>query len=120
MRVKFPGGQDTTLTGIAANQLLEITEAMPTGTAEAVSSFQLSVSPNPSSDTFTISLQLQQPKTLTLRLSDSGGRVIFEKKTAAVAGDFSENFSRKGLAAGQYFLTVQAGEEWRTVAVSIQ
>jgi hypothetical protein len=125
VRVQFPSLQDTTLTGVALNQVLQISEPVPVGTIEPVDNevFKLTVSPNPVSDTFLVAVELKHTtEKMQLRLTDAAGRVVFEKKASNLQGYFAEQISAKEqrLVAGSYFLTVEAEGVSKTVAVMLQ
>ncbi|MBK9015465.1 MAG: VCBS repeat-containing protein [Saprospiraceae bacterium] len=125
VRVRFGCGEDTTLTNIAPNQLLEITEgSLPSATQSVENEpFTVTLAPNPTSDTFRVSVEMKQPsEQLQLRLMDSTGRVVFEKKVDTNGSrNWSEDFSTKitGLVKGRYFVEVRVGEESKTEIVII-
>jgi enediyne biosynthesis protein E4 len=122
VRVKFPGGQDTVFTAIFANQLVCITENMLPSATQTVENepFALQVFPNPAKDSFTVSVEIKEPvPTFTLRLMDSAGRLVFEKKYGQVGKHFNERFSKKalGLTNGVHFLTMEAEGFKKTILV---
>jgi enediyne biosynthesis protein E4 len=122
VRVKFLGGQDTVYANIFANQLVIITENMLPSATQAVENerFALKVFPNPANDSFTVSVENMQPvPSFSIRLMDSAGRVIFEKKYGQVGNHFNESFSKKalGLNNGVYFLTIEADGLKKTILV---
>ncbi|MBI5917588.1 MAG: CRTAC1 family protein [Bacteroidetes bacterium] len=121
VRVRFGCGEDTTLTGIAPNQLLEITEDMLPSTTHSIENeaFTVTVSPNPTSDTFQVFVKMQRPAaSLRLRLTDTAGRLFLEKNIVTDEADSLE-FSKKalGLAAGVYFLSVEAAGFYKNTAL---
>ncbi len=122
VRVKFLGGQDTVFTAIFANQLVIITENMlPSATQTVeIERFALQVFPNPANDSFTVSVEIGKPvPAFTLRLTDSAGRVVFEKKHGHVSKHFKESFSKKalGMTNGLHYMTVEAGGFKKTILV---
>ncbi len=114
VKIQFSCDSDTTLTDIPANQLLEITEAMPTAVFEKINPGQMavSISPNPIGDAFWINVKLKNATdSLEMKLRDSQGRLVWEKgmgKTGQL--EFTEQLSAAGLhlSAGQYILEVSA------------
>lgn len=112
IRVEFLGGTDTTLTATPVNQLLEITEAIPTSVREAAENeaFAMNVFPNPARDAFRVDMEMRRPvEQLRLRLLDIAGKVIL-KKEIPVAGlaSWSESFSidEMGLGRGVYWVEI--------------
>ncbi len=122
IRVKLLGGQDTTFSNIDANQLLEITENQMPNTTQSVENeaFVVNSFPNPATDSFTVSVKNSEPiPSLQLRLRDSAGRMVFERKYEKMTGDFKANFSKKqlGMADGLHYLTVEIGDVLQTVLI---
>ncbi len=122
IRVRFGCGQDTMLTGIAPNQLLEITEAMLPSAVQQVENETLAVrvSPNPANDSFHVAVETKRPiSILNLRLTDRAGRVVFERKYEQVGGNFTVSFSKTalGMANGVHYLTLSADGFSKTVLV---
>ncbi len=114
LRVQFGCGQDTTLTNVPVNQLLEITEALPVPATEVPENegLSLEVSPNPASDTFRVAVAfLRQAGQFQLRMTDSAGRVVFEKNGLDGEQSWEGEFSVKGLGlvAGVYSIVVEVG-----------
>ena len=112
IRVEFLGGADTTLMAIPVNQLLEITEAIPTSVRDAAANeaFAVKVFPNPASEGFRVEMELRQPvEQLQLRLLDIAGKIIL-KKEVPLAGlaRWSESFSvpEMGLGRGIYWVEI--------------
>ncbi|MCF8246134.1 MAG: CRTAC1 family protein [Saprospiraceae bacterium] len=121
IRVKFLGGQDTTFSIIATNQLLKITEnQLPNDTKSTIKELAVNVFPNPASDTFWVEVEnFKLTNELNLRFTDSAGRVIFEKKYKKVGSPLTESFSKKrlGMENSIHFLTVEMDGVSETVIV---
>ena len=105
VKVEFLGGVDTTITDVPVDQLLEITEAIPTSVRDAAENeaFVVNVFPNPASEVFRVEVKMQKPLgQLFLRLMDNAGKVVM-KKEVPVAGltEWSESFSVDGLGLGR-------------------
>jgi enediyne biosynthesis protein E4 len=122
LRIHFAGGQDTTLTQVAANQILTLVEggAVSGAYTPADAGFSVRVFPNPSADSFQVQVHCQQAATkLQLRLSDATGNVLWSEEVEGISGLYRRQLSKKalGLGTGVYFLTVAAGGQVRTVVV---
>ncbi|MBI1227507.1 MAG: hypothetical protein GC192_19905 [Bacteroidetes bacterium] len=122
IRVKFLGGQDTTITGSDINQLLEITENQLPNNTQTIEfqSFAAQVYPNPAADSFIVLVQNAKPiSSLNLRLTDPAGRLIFEKNYHNQPEKFEVGFSKKdlGMTADVYYLTLEADSNLKTILV---
>lgn len=64
--------------------------------------------PNPASDSLTVEYHLEEPSTVTFRLTDSKGKIVFETAPEEKkAFRQTETFTTGQLLSGTYFLTVK-------------
>lgn len=124
IQVEFLGGADTTLTTVPVNQLLELTEAMPTPVRETDrnDAFVVNVFPNPAGKTFQVELEIRQPvEQLQLHLLDIAGKVIL-KKRVPVAGltRWQELFSADELGLGRGVYWVKISGDGGTVVKMVE
>jgi hypothetical protein len=66
--------------------------------------------PNPNNGTFILILNFQNPEVLLIRIYDSNGRLVTERKTAVQLSRHEENFNLDGSGPGVYFIQVITNE----------
>lgn len=117
VRVQFSCSSEVTLTNIAANQLIEITEADANPATEILPENKLTIkiNPNPASGQFIISVQVKDYlKNVELNLIDTTGRIVwkdgFVNKQSSI---YEKTIYPKniGLNSGVYILKI-IGEDF--------
>lgn len=68
---------------------------------------QLGLWPNPTDGVFTLYYQVKQNESITIRLIDVSGRVVYEQQNAAAAGANAYSLDLQNIAKGVYTLQVQ-------------
>lgn len=68
------------------------------------------VFPNPSEGRFTVQFELGQAQAVTVSLQSLTGETVMSKSYGAFSGAFAQQYEVKGIAAGVYFVRVQAGD----------
>ncbi|MCB0521518.1 MAG: CRTAC1 family protein [Lewinellaceae bacterium] len=110
VKIQFSCNSDTVLLDVPANQLLEITEALPTATRERPDQAPLAMTlfPNPSWDTFRVDIEMKTvAEDLEMSLTNSQGQVVWTKAIKLNGqAHHSEQLSAAslGMGSGYYFL----------------
>lgn len=99
---------------------INIANGLNTPTAEAPLSIpMLSASPNPSATgIFDVRLKNFDAKTLTIKVFDAVGQLIFSKENGSLSGDLLEQINLKNQASGVYFLNVQTEKRAYTLRLT--
>ncbi|MBD3334770.1 MAG: T9SS type A sorting domain-containing protein, partial [Candidatus Eisenbacteria bacterium] len=118
VRVAWPSGVVTELTGVEADQVITIEEdpvSDITGGAVQQPPLRLRCDPNPSFDATRVEFELRETSVVTVRVLDAAGRVV---RTLA-NGRYPEgrhrlswngrNESGQGVGSGIYFLSLETG-----------
>jgi len=114
LMVQFPGGLDTVITNISADQQLFVKEGTTTGISSLHPYASISCFPNPTENNFTVVLTLVNAEKVQLRLLNLSGIIVSNKEVDAKAGKnlFEWNSNELDTLSGTYFLEA-SGKNWK-------
>ena len=112
--IQFPGGADTTLTGISIDQQLFVKEGITTGISPITSPASLRCFPNPAKKSFSIELNVVNAEMVTLRLMNVAGITISERKVSVKSGKnlIQWTSDEADTLRGIYFIEA-SGKNWK-------
>ncbi len=70
---------------------------------------EVDVYPNPNDGTFTIRFSQSAKVKTTVKVTDSKGKIVFEKKLGKFKGDYNEQIDLKKFGSGTYIITIESG-----------
>lgn len=79
------------------------------GISESNSS-EIKVSPNPNHGTFNLTFNVAKTFVADLKVLNSAGKTVYSESNVTISNDMTKTIRTTGLPAGEYFLTIQNGE----------
>jgi len=72
---------------------------------------QIVVSPNPSHGTFKLTFNVSKSFVADLKIMNSAGKTVYSESNVTVSNDMSKTVRTTALPSGEYFLTIQNGDQ---------
>ena len=72
---------------------------------------QVTVSPNPSHGTFKLNFNVAKSFVADLSINNATGKTVYSESNVTISNDLSKTIRTSGLPSGEYFLTIQNGDQ---------
>jgi hypothetical protein len=102
---------NTVFMNVTLNDSLLCPASKDVGIADFTNENSISIFPNPTSGNFSLQINSAIESSAEIKIYNSLGEMVMEKKEKNISGNFKEDFSLGEMSDGIYFVSVQLGNE---------